>query len=158
MQRTRHVPHAADRPAATPASFVDRMRDSAIARWSSIVAATLLAWTPMAQAAETDLSDQPARTTLSVPANVLLALSVEWPTGNVQAYNDETSGTGCPGRDNGRSACYFSPGERASRVAAANVGNPSFKPQASMPYLGYFDPFKCYRYNSGGEYFEPYRY
>src|SRR5690606_4337924 len=158
MQRTRSVPHALARPVAAPATLVDRMRDSAVARWSSIVAATILGYTPMAQAAETDLSDQPARTTLSVPANVLLALSVEWPTGVVQAYNDETAGTGCPGRDNGRSACYFSPGVRASRVAAANTGNTSFKPQASMPYLGYFDPYKCYNYNSAAQYFEPFRY
>src|SRR5690606_30135940 len=158
MQRTRSVPHALARPVAAPATLVDRMRDSAVARWSSIVAATILGYTPMAQAAETDLSDQPARTTLSVPANVLLALSVEWPTGVVQAYNDETSGTGCPGRDNDRSACYFSPGVRAGRVAAANTGNPSFKPQASMPYLGYFDPLKCYSYDSGAEYFSPTRY
>src|SRR5690606_3995044 len=158
MQRTRNVPHEPARLAEPAVTLIDRMRDSALARWSSIVAATILGYTPMAQAAETDLSDQPARTTLSVPANVLLALSVEWPTGVVQAYNDETEGTGCPGRDSDRSACYFSPGVRASRVAAANTGNPSFKPQASMPYLGYFDPLKCYRYNSGGEYFEPYRY
>jgi type IV pilus assembly protein PilY1 len=158
MQRTRSVPHDPARPAEKADSPADRLRNSPLGRWSVIVAATLLAWTPLAQAAETDLSDQPARTTLSVPANVMLALSVEWPTGVVQAYNDETSGTGCPGRDGGRSACYFSPGVRATRVAAANTGNPSFKPQASMPYLGYFDPFKCYSYNSGAQYFEPYRY
>src|SRR5690606_7793238 len=156
MQRTRYVvPPFPARSASTRASLVDRMRDSAMARWSSIVAASLMAWTPMAQAAETDLSDQPARTTLSVPANVLLALSVEWPTGNVQAYNDETSGTGCPGRDGVHSVCYFQPSVRATRMANANAGNPSFKPQASMPYLGYFDPFKCYTYNGAGEYFEP---
>ncbi|MFA7503339.1 MAG: PilC/PilY family type IV pilus protein [Burkholderiaceae bacterium] len=155
MPRSHPVSHDPARTAETPDHFVQRMRDSATARWSSIIAATILAYTPLA-VAETDLSDQPARTTLSVPANVLLALSVEWPTGNVQAYNDETSGTGCPGRDAGRSACYFSPGVRASRIAAENTGNPSFKPQLSMPYIGYFDPYKCYSYNEGAEYFEPY--
>src|SRR5690606_13401727 len=110
MPRTRNVPHDLTRPAEPADSPADRLRNNRVGRWSAIIAATILAWTPMAQAAETDLSDQPARTTLSVPSNVLLALSVEWPTGVVQAYNDETAGTGCPGRDNGRSACYFSPG------------------------------------------------
>ncbi len=158
MPRSRNVPHDPTRLAEPADSPVDHLRNSPIGRWSAIVAATIMAYTPLLQAAETDLSDQPARTTLSVPSNVLLALSVEWPTGNVQAYNDETAGTGCPGRDGDRSACYFNPGVRASRVAAANLGNPSFKPQASMPYLGYFDPYKCYSYNTSAEYFAPYRY
>jgi type IV pilus assembly protein PilY1 len=73
-------------------------------------------------AATTPLSDQPLRATTGIPANVLLALSVEWPTGVVQAYNDEATG-GCPGRDaRGDSVCYF----------------------ATKTYIGYFDPFKCY--------------
>ena len=63
-------------------------------------------WTPAlhAQSGLTDLSDQPARVVQNVPANVMLDLSVEWPTGVVQAYNDEVA-NGCPGRDSGFSVC-----------------------------------------------------
>jgi type IV pilus assembly protein PilY1 len=84
----------------------------------------------------TPLADQPVRTSSAVPANVMLALSVEWPTGNVQAYND-AGGVPCPGRDsNNDSVCYF----------------------ATKTYLGYFDPFKCYTYNTGANYFVPAAY
>ncbi len=56
-----------------------------------------------ASAAPTSLADQPITAKLSQPANVLFDLSVEWPTANVQAHNDEINGTGCPGRDTGLS-------------------------------------------------------
>ncbi len=86
---------------------------------------------PKAFAATSLLADQPIRATTSIPANVMLALSVEWPTGVVQAYNDEAT-DGCPGRDvKGDSVCYF----------------------ASKTYIGYFDPYKCYLVASGQ--FEP---
>jgi type IV pilus assembly protein PilY1 len=61
----------------------------------------------------------------------MLDLSVEWPTGVVQAHNDEAIG-GCPGRLSGDSYCYF----------------------ATKTYIGYFDPYKCYNYNSTSDYFE----
>ena len=109
----------------------------------------------LAVSAHAQLADQPINAAGSQPANVLLSLSVEWPTGNVQAYNDETSGTGCPGRDGGRSACYFDPVERAARINAANATNPAFTPLFSFPYQGYFDPWTCYDYNAAGNYFEP---
>ncbi len=82
--------------------------------------------------APTILADQPVRSTTAVPANVMLLLSVEWPTGVVQAHNDISNG--CTARDgNGDSVCYFS----------------------DRTYLGYFDPYKCYTYNTGQRYFEP---
>lgn len=104
--------------------------------------------------AQADLADRPPRTTQSVPANVLLALSVEWPTGSVQAYNDEAV-NGCGGRWNGLSVCYFDPPRRAALTNAANAAAANWRPRASMPYQGYFDPFKCYAYNAAANYYEP---
>lgn len=81
------------------------------------------------------LADQPVRSSTSVPANVMLALSVEWPTGVVSAHNDLVAG--CPGRDSkADSVCYVS----------------------AKTYLGYFDPYKCYSYSSASEYFQPVGY
>ena len=108
--------------------------------------------------AATALVDQPINPRLSMPANVLLSLSVEYPTGNVQAHNDETDGTGCPGRSTEGSVCYFEPSVRAARVNAANAANPLHLPKASMPYIGYFDPFKCYTYDTAAGYFQPVGY
>ena len=116
-------------------------------------------------AAPYPLADQPINAKLAVPANVLLDLSVEWPTGVVQAYNDEIDGTGCPGRDGtadlpntkytGLSVCYFDPPTRATRMDAANSSNPLYVPRDSRPYIGYFDPFKCYEYDGAGSHFKP---
>lgn len=77
----------------------------------------------------TDLSDQPMFVTNNVPPNMMLVLSVEWPTGVVAAYNDNSSsmsGLECPGRSNNgtQGYCYFE----------------------SRRYLGYFDPERCYGY------------
>ncbi len=108
------------------------------------------------------LADQPISAIGFQPANVLLSLSVEWPTGNVQAYNDEVNGTGCIGRINSRSVCYFEPAERAARINAANAANPAYTPVLSMPYLGYFDPYQCYEYqdlaDTVNDHFKPTRY
>ncbi len=101
------------------------------------------------------LADRPINATGFQPANLLLTLSVEWPTANVQAYNDETSGTGFPGRDGGRSACYFTPPERAARVNAANVDNAAYTLVDSLPYQGYFNPYMCYTYDTTNNYFKP---
>ncbi|GAA0705506.1 pilus assembly protein [Dokdonella soli] len=62
--------------------------------------------------AQTTLSNVPVFSAFSVPANLMLALSVEFPTGTVAAY------TGATG------------------FSSANT------------YLGYFDPAKCYTYQS----------
>ncbi len=123
-----------------------------------LVIGAALGWPATSPAAPLSLADQPVTAKLSQPANVMFDLSVEWPTGNVQAHNDEISGTGCPGRDAGFSVCYFAPAVRAARVNAAHAANPLYTPQVSMPYLGYFDPFKCYQYDSAGGYFTPVGY
>ena len=73
----------------------------------------------MAATAPTTLSDTPVYSTSNVPANLMLALSVEYPTGTVAAYKDSGS------------------------YSSANT------------YLGYFDPAKCYDYNSSAGYFVP---
>jgi type IV pilus assembly protein PilY1 len=72
-----------------------------------------------ASAATTTLSDSPVYSTSNVPANLMLALSVEYPTGTVAAYTD------------------------SSGYSASNT------------YLGYFDPAKCYSYDSTNGYFVP---
>ena len=98
-----------------------------------VVAFVFLLASGGANAAATPLSDTPVRATSKVPANVMLALSVEWPTGVVQAYNDEVTAI-CPGRDGSSdSICYT----------------------ASKTYIGYFDPFKCYTYDAIANYFVP---
>lgn len=71
--------------------------------------------------AATTLSNTPVYSTSNVPANLMLALSVEYPTGTVGAYK----------------------------------GKQDYS--ASTTYIGYFDPAKCYDYNSntGAGYFAP---
>lgn len=84
----------------------------------------------------TPLADTPIVTNSQVPPNVMMTLSVEWPTGVVAAYNDNTSTTAgyeCPGRDSGVGACFF----------------------MNRTYLGYFDPAKCYSYDTTKGYFLP---
>ncbi len=91
--------------------------------------------------AQTVLSDIPLFSASNVPANLMLALSVEWPTGVVAAYTDAaiplvyTNSAGvtqqiyCGGlnsSNNNRGYCYSS----------------------SMNYLGYFDYNKCYTYST----------
>jgi type IV pilus assembly protein PilY1 len=101
-----------------------------------------MAFSPLgntAHAALTSLPDAPIFATKKVPPNLMLDLSVEWPTGVVAAYNDNASsvvGQECPGRDGGVGVCYFD----------------------DRTYLGYFDPKKCYDYDSAGNYFTPVAY
>ncbi len=101
-------------------------------------------------AAATPLADTPVRATSKVPANVMLALSVEWPTGVVQAYNDEVNAT-CPGRGNA------DPTVAAASVATSGTAD-SICYIATKTYIGYFDPFKCYNYDTTGNYFVPVSY
>ena len=87
--------------------------------------------------AQTTLSNIPVFSAFSVPANLMLALSVEFPTGNVAAYTDnkiplvytDSDGTthtiACAGPVSGFGVCYF----------------------PLMRYLGYFDNAKCYTYH-----------
>lgn len=96
------------------------------------LACGLVAWMAFpllgtARAASTDLSDVPIFVSKNAPPNLMLDLSVEWPTGVVAAYNDNpdtTPGYECPGRTNGMGICYFD----------------------NRTYLGLFDPKKCYDY------------
>jgi type IV pilus assembly protein PilY1 len=93
----------------------------------------------------TVLSDIPTYSANNVPANLMLAMSVEWPTGVVAAYTDGsiplvyTDARGnvqtiaCAGLVAGRGICYF----------------------PSMNYLGYFDYDKCYDYDRSNKYFVP---
>ncbi|HJU39260.1 MAG TPA: hypothetical protein VJ724_06770, partial [Tahibacter sp.] len=116
-----------------------RLRQSAAA---AIVAATLT----VAAHGATPLSDIPLYSASNVPANLMLALSVEFPTGVVAAYTDNrgtlawtdaagaTRTLSCGGRDgNGYGVCFF----------------------ADMKYLGYFDNAKCYDYDATNRYFVP---
>jgi type IV pilus assembly protein PilY1 len=87
-----------------------------------------------ARAAEPLLANAPIFATTKVPPNLMLDLSVEWPTGVVAAYNDNyvdptipgNAGFECSGREdnsgNSHGRCYFD----------------------NRTYLGYFDPVKCY--------------
>jgi type IV pilus assembly protein PilY1 len=125
--------------------FGRRHRCTATAVVSLAFSACMMEPAAAKQAEPTDLADQPLRVVQTVPANVLLGLSVEWPTGNVQAYNDEAV-NGCPGRDGGFSVCYFDPITRAQLANTAGETNALYKPKRSLPYIGYFDPFKCYDY------------
>ncbi len=72
-------------------------------------------------------------------ANVLLDLSIEWPTAGA-AYNDEAV-------DKNNDGDYTDPGECDGRidVSGKEVGKCYFK---DKDYLGYFDPDKCYTYSS----------
>ncbi|MGH7748900.1 MAG: hypothetical protein ACREQ5_29675, partial [Candidatus Dormibacteria bacterium] len=96
--------------------------------------------------AQTTLSDIPLFSATNVPANLMLALSVEFPTGTVAAYTDnkiplvftDSSGNiqiqACGGHVGGYGVCYF----------------------PAMHYLGYFDYAKCYDYDSTKKYFVPF--
>lgn len=101
-----------------------------------IVLLSVLGSIASVRAASTALADAPVLAVSQVPPNVMMTLSVEWPTGTVAAYNDNYSavtGLECPGRDSGYGICYV----------------------ASRTYLGYFDPLKCYTYSTANSYFSP---
>jgi type IV pilus assembly protein PilY1 len=79
---------------------------------SALVAATFLLVSASPALADVDLANAPLFSTVSVPGNLLLALSVEYPTASTSAY--------------------------PSTIAYATAST----------YVGYFDPAKCYTYNS----------
>lgn len=84
------------------------------------------------------LAQSPLFLTVSVDPNVLFNMSVETPMGGA-AYNDQADDLPigdphhCAGRDSNFGHCYF----------------------RTKTYLGYFDPDKCYNYNSSGGFFAP---
>lgn len=102
-----------------------------------VAAAAWHALLPAVHATETALSDVPiAASTEAVPANVMLALSVEFPT----AQSHANFSTGAYG---------------VTALPASSTSDPYFEP--TRKYLGYFDSTRCYAY-SGSEtdgYFYP---
>jgi len=111
-----------------PGQFLRKATASWLVAW--------MAFAPLgtASAAPTALADAPIFATKKVPPNLLLDLSVEWPTGVVAAYNDNTDATAgyeCSGRTSGGSS------------ATSGFGVCYFE---SRTYLGLFDPQKCYDY------------
>lgn len=89
-----------------------------------------------AGAAYASISQTPLFLVTSVNPNVLFNMSVETPMGGA-AYNDQPNAdTGCTGRVNDGGTvgiCYF----------------------PAQEYLGYYDPNKCYTYNSSIGFFRP---
>ena len=77
---------------------------------------------PRAFAAATDLSDQPMFVTNSVPPNMMLVLSVEWPTGVVAAYMSNYA-------ESSRYLGYFDP-ERCYGYYTGNGATRQDKPVA----------------------------
>lgn len=96
-------------------------------------------------AADTTLSDLPLYSATNVPANLMLALSVEFPTGTVAAYTD---GNGIP-------VVTGSTSTNCSGLISKSGQNwgACFFPKQT--YLGYFDPLKCYSYAASDGYFKP---
>lgn len=87
------------------------------------------------QAASLSLADSPLYLTNRADPNVLFDLSIESPMAGA-AYNDQNdtgSGGSCSGLSAGLGICYFK----------------------TKTYLGYFDPLKCYDYNSSDARFNP---
>lgn len=112
------------------------MKMPSTASCTRVLLGLALAAAAAASGAETKLADAPIVVSTEVPPNVMMTMSVEWPTGTVAAYNDNISSVAdytCSGRDNGLGVCYF----------------------PYRTYLGYFDPLKCYDYNASAGYFEP---
>lgn len=114
--------------------------EGARARAAARVLASVALWQaflPMARALDTPLADSPIPSSQEgVPANVMMALSVEFPTAHSHAN--------------------FSSGQYGvSGLPASSVSDPYFEP--TRRYLGYFDPGKCYKYSgsSSNGYFYP---
>jgi len=80
-----------------------------------VVAAGMLAAASISGQAQVPLAEQPLFTSIPIPGNVLLVLSVEYPTALSWAYPYST--------------------------------NP-YNPASTTDYLGYFDPAKCYTYQT----------
>ena len=104
--------------------------------------ASLTAFSPMgnyANAALTVLADQPAVAGAFIPPNVMLDLSVEFPTGVVAAYSDHARGK----------LTYVDPaGNTQTKSCPGHIDNVGFCYFREVTYYGYFDPNKCYDYNS----------
>jgi Tfp pilus tip-associated adhesin PilY1 len=92
---------------------------------------------PAAHGAMSDHALQPPLIQTGVDANVMINLSIETPMQGA-AYNDWDDGGACGGR----------PGPESGKP----IGNCYF---ADRSYIGYFDPAKCYVYDTSDQRFEP---
>lgn len=102
---------------------------SSVALWQACL--------PVAWAVDTQLANSPIPSSQEgVPANVMMALSVEFPTAHSHA--------------NFSSGAYG-----VTALPASSSADPYFEP--TRRYLGYFDPAKCYKYSgsSSDGYFYP---
>lgn len=113
-----------------------------------IFVSTSFLWSQHAYPALTTLADSPVFGSNKVPPNLMFALSVEWPTGVVAAYNDN-AGTYV---DAINAATTFSCPGRQSVSGTSGIGVCYFP---SMTYLGYFESDHCYDYDSINKYFFP---
>lgn len=109
------------------------------ARAARILASVALwqAFVPVAWALDTPLANSPIPSSQEgVPANVMMALSVEFPT----AHSHANFSAGAFG---------------VTALPASSASDPYFEP--TRRYLGYFDPAKCYKYSgsSTNGYFYP---
>ncbi|HEX7641408.1 MAG TPA: PilC/PilY family type IV pilus protein [Burkholderiaceae bacterium] len=133
-------------PISIPAS-------SPLSRFWAVVAASLTVFllalailAPRAALAQVDLADQPASQP-KVPNNLLLTLSVEYPTAVGVAYPY------VPGAYTASTCANGGSSSRGTGMPYCNL--------TSSPYLGYFDPAKCYVYitsssDPNAPYFKPY--
>jgi type IV pilus assembly protein PilY1 len=105
--------------------------------------------------AQTTLADTPVYSASNVPANLMMTLSVEYPTGTVAAYTDASgnvlvlpSGTTTCG---GTKSIQIGTDSSSQKAINENFG---VCYNANATYLGYFNPNECYDYGSNN-YFVP---
>ncbi|WP_369927466.1 pilus assembly protein [Xanthomonas sp. NCPPB 2632] len=108
-----------------------------------VVAAVVGGIASAATSSGTSLSDLPLYSASNVPANLMLALSVEYPTAVVAAYKDAQ---GIP-------YVYTDSNGVVQSLTGCNGGGICYYP--AMRYLGYFDNAKCYSYDGLNGYFTP---
>jgi type IV pilus assembly protein PilY1 len=101
-----------------------------------LIFAFLLALVIPTGQAVADIADIPVFLVSGAEPNVLFNMSVETPMGGA-AYNDHADGGSCTGR------------------VTRGGGSVGICYSASSSYLGYFDPDKCYSYDSTNNYFYP---
>lgn len=108
---------------------------------SLLAAVPLLASLSFPHTTYAAIADSPLYLTASAPPNVLLNMSVETPMGGA-AYNDQND-TGSGGTCTGRIS--YNDG-------AGNYSNYGSCYTPSSTYVGYFDPNKCYTYDTASSY------
>ena len=103
-------------------------------------------------AAQVALSDQPLFLPVKVDPNIMLSLATQWPMAETAAYTDlaltDPNASSCPGLVTDAAAGHV--GNVNLGDASTQVGVCYFE---SQTYQGYFDPAKCYTYNTSAAYF-----